>query len=135
MERAGHGVVEVAIAIVRRGEQWLVARRPVDVHLGGYWEFPGGKIHDGESPTDAALRELHEECHVEARVRRVLDERVFDYGDRVVRITPVLCEWVAGEPIAKASDAIKWVDAAELQQLSMPAVNGEIVRAALAAGA
>jgi mutator protein MutT len=123
---------EVALAVVARGARWLVARRRTNAHLPGVWEFPGGKCEPGETPERAALRELREECAVEATVERSLDPLDCDYGDRTVRLTPVLCRWVGGEGEALHSDECRWVTARELRELAMPAVNAGIVAAALA---
>jgi mutator protein MutT len=118
----------VAIALVHRQDQWLVAKRPPDAHLGGLWEFPGGKYELNEPPADAALRELREECGVLATVERMLTPLSHDYGDRIVRITPIVCRWEAGEPAAIASDECGWASAEELTSLDMPAINARIVR-------
>lgn len=121
---------DVAIAIVHRNGRWLVALRRPDAHLGGLWEFPGGKLHDGESATDAALRELREECAVEADVERVLPPVEHDYGDRRVRLTAVLCRWRSGEPQPLSGEVCRWVTRGELAELAMPALNAEIIAAA-----
>ena len=60
--------LQVAAAIIRRPGRVLIARRPADDHLGGFWEFPGGKIEDGESPEECLARELREEFELEATV-------------------------------------------------------------------
>lgn len=51
----------IAIAVVQRGEQFLIGQRPLGVALAGLWEFPGGKVLPGESPEAAAVRECQEE--------------------------------------------------------------------------
>lgn len=51
----------VVAAVIRRGDQLLICQRPTGKRYGLLWEFPGGKLRDGESPTDAAARELEEE--------------------------------------------------------------------------
>ena len=64
--------VRVAIGLVRRNlgseTEVLITRRRLDAVLGGLWEFPGGKIEDGESPQAAVVRELCEETGLEVRV-------------------------------------------------------------------
>ena len=121
-----------AIALVRRGRNWLVARRHEEAHLGGLWEFPGGKCEAGESPEAAAMRELREECGIEGVARRALDAIEHDYGDRVIHLTPVVCDWVAGEAQALGNAECRWVPLAELCELAMPAANGAIVSALIA---
>ncbi len=118
---------DIALAIVRRDATFLVSRRPAGVHLGGLWEFPGGKIEAGETPTAAALRELFEETTVQAAVERVLEPIEHRYDDRVVRLVPVLCTWLRGEARALASDACRWVTLDELDRLDMPVVNARLL--------
>lgn len=119
---------QIAIAVVRRGGKWLVARRFADAHLGGLWEFPGGKCEDGEPPTEAAIRELHEECGVLAEVERVLPAFEVEYPERLVTITPVICRWRDGEAEALESEECRWVTLAQMRKLEMPAANAAVVR-------
>ena len=123
---------QIALALVHRADQWLVAQRRDDAHLGGLWEFPGGKCEPDETPTQAALRELYEECAVRAEPQQVLDTVTCEYDDRIMHLTPVICRWLAGEPQPLGSQRCRWVNGAELQCLEMPAVNAGIIRAALA---
>lgn len=120
--------IEVAIAIVHYNQRWLVAKRHEHVHLGGQWEFPGGKIHADETPQAAAMRELHEECGVEAVIERTLLPLTCDYEDRRVRLHPIVCAWRAGEATPHHSQECRWLTLAELRALDMPAVNVEIIR-------
>lgn len=118
----------VALALVHRDSRWLVARRLPDAHLGGLWEFPGGKSEGNESPEATALRELMEECQVRAVAQRRLAPFVVEYPDRTVELNPVICEWHSGEAISIENEECRWVTLAELRKLEMPAVNAEIVR-------
>ncbi len=120
---------EVAIAIVRHDGAWLVARRNSAAHLGGLWEFPGGKLLAGETPADAARRELQEECDVTADVAHVLHTFGSEHSDRVVRITPVICRWRAGTPQPLGNDECRWVTTDELLRLPMPPINAAIIAA------
>lgn len=126
-------VFEVAVALVCRDGCWLVARRRPDVHLGGVWEFPGGKRKAGETPAQAALRELHEECAVEAIAERELPGVIREYKERIVHLLPVICRWRAGEGVPLGNQECRWVATAELASLEMPAGNAEIVRELCAA--
>ena len=121
-------VHRVAVAVVHREGRWLVARRRASVHLGGMWEFPGGKCDGAEHASETALRELREECGVVGVAERVLEMVVCAYEDRVVQITPVICRWLAGEAEPLGSEECRWVTLEELQLLAMPAKNAEIIR-------
>ncbi len=127
-------VIDVAVALVSDGGRWLVARRPAHVHLGGFWEFPGGKCEPGEDPPQTAVRELREECGVEAVAVRVLDRIAHEYPDRHVRLAPVLCQRISGLAQALASVECRWVTADELRMLAMPPANASILEALGIAG-
>ena len=122
-------VLDVALALVQRDGRLLVARRHEAAHLGGLWEFPGGKQEVGESPQDAALRELMEECAVQATPLAVLPTLTCDYGDRLVHLTPIVCRWQAGDGEALGNAECRWVTLAEIVQLEMPEINATILAA------
>jgi len=119
---------DVALALVHRDGRWLVARRHDQAHLGGLWEFPGGKVGPAESSPAAALRELREECGVEAEVERVLEPFVCEYADRIVRLVCVVCRWTGGEAQPLGSQECQWATLSALRKLQMPAINAEIIR-------
>lgn len=120
-------LVDVAIALVWRGEELLITRRPDNTHLGGLWEFPGGKLGAGEDPRLGAEREVREEvglvCRAE-RIRRVIEHA---YSDRHVRLFVVDCEWQSGTPeLLGVSDA-RWVRRAALSNFEFPAANATLL--------
>jgi len=78
-------MLAVVAGVIRRGRDYLVYRRPEGKLLAGKWEFPGGKLEEGESPEAALARELMEELGVRVRVGRVLDAiRKTDQGKDVL---------------------------------------------------
>lgn len=126
MNTLGSGVDSIADRAA--AARWLVARRFDDAHLGGSWEFPGGKREPGETAAEAAVRELYEECGVIARPLRELAPIRFDYGDRIVVLTPVICRWEIGEARPLGSQECRWVLLDELLRLEMPAANEHVIR-------
>lgn len=124
-------IYHVALALVHDGPRWLVARRLPHAHLGGLWEFPGGKCGPGETAVEAALRELREECGVEAEAQCELAGRSCEYEDRIVHLAPVVCRWTRGTPRPLGSAECRWVTTAELAALEMPAVNADLVHQAV----
>ncbi|TCK61848.1 (deoxy)nucleoside triphosphate pyrophosphohydrolase [Seleniivibrio woodruffii] len=60
--------INVVAAVLHRDGKYFIARRPLDKQLGGLWEFPGGKVEDGESHEDALVREMLEEFDAEIKV-------------------------------------------------------------------
>jgi mutator protein MutT len=119
---------EVALALLHRDARWLIARRHHSAHLGGLWEFPGGECEPGEHTTTAAIRELREECGVQAVAERALQPVFHEYPDRCVNLTPVICRWLSGEAQPLGSEDCRWVALGELRRLEMPPVNAEIIR-------
>ena len=119
--------VQVAIALVWDRERLLITRRPLGAHLGGYWEFPGGKLAPGETPEACAVREVREEVGltVSARSRRARIEH--SYRERSVVLYPVDCDFVGGElRLLEVSDA-RWVLRHELLTLTFPEANRGLI--------
>ena len=93
--RAGFPVVEVAAAVVERAGRFLVTRRDPAKHLGGLWEFPGGKREPGESLEACLARELDEELGVRVRVGARAGHRPWTYPDRRVLLHFFRCRLAA----------------------------------------
>ncbi len=89
--------VRVSAAVIQYQGKILITLRPEDKKLGGYWEFPGGKIEAGETPQVALKRELREELDIEIVVGPLLEtvDHCYDWGS--VQILAYLCSWQSGE--------------------------------------
>jgi mutator protein MutT len=119
--------VEVAIALVWKDGRLLVTRRPAGVHLGGLWEFPGGKMRPGESAERCAEREVNEETGVRCRAERVRATIRHTYPERSVVLHPVDCAWIAGEPRAREVEAVLWLLPRELAEYAFPRANSALL--------
>ena len=109
------------------GGRVLACRRPEGKHLGGLWEFPGGKVEPGESPEAALVRELCEELGIETEVTGALTPVVWDYVRGPIRLIPFFCRIVSGTPQPHEHDALEWVDAAGCDRLHWAAADGPIL--------
>ncbi|MBF0324617.1 MAG: NUDIX hydrolase [Alphaproteobacteria bacterium] len=117
-----HPLPAVLVALVRDNRLLLVQRAKEDIPR--KWGLPGGLIELGESPAQAAQRELFEETGVTARAGRLIDQFDVIEADDQGRIRlhylalVVACEWIEGDPVA-ASDAAAagWFDAAQIASL------------------
>ena len=116
-------VVDVAIGLVWKEGRVLIARRPAGVHLGGMWEFPGGKAAPGETPEACLLRELREELGIEAQIAGRREVIQFTYPERTVRLHPIDCLWLSGEPSPTGCEEPRWVSPSELANYQFPPAN------------
>lgn len=120
----------VVAAVVRRDGAYLVARRPRGKRHGGLWEFPGGKIRNGEDDRAALARELREELDVAVDD---VGEVLFvarDPGSRfVIRFRAVD---VDGEPRSLEHEEVRWVESSRLDQLDLAPADLRFVRSCLA---
>ena len=121
--------LEVAIALIEQDGKILVARRHPDVHVGGCWEFPGGKRHAGESFEACLVRELKEELNVEAEILGAWTRIDYEYPEHTVTMQGFRCRIVCGEPKALAASEIRWVPISALQPEEFPPANRDSVRA------
>lgn len=117
----------VTAAVIQRGDKVLIARRPQNGLLGGLWEFPGGKLEDGEALEACLKREILEELQMEIEVRQPFG--IYQHAFTHFRITlhAFLCA-ADGEPAATEASAVLWVYPHELGNYPMGKVDRQIAR-------
>jgi 8-oxo-dGTP diphosphatase len=122
-------VIEVAAGIIYRDGRYLIARRKPGVHLGGYWEFPGGKREEGESLEECLHRELFEELSI--RVDVPIPYRIIRhaYPERTVELHFFRCAIEQGEAAPIDCEEIRWVLPEELAQFEFPPADRVIIDA------
>jgi len=114
----------VAIAVVEDAGRVLIGRRPEGVSLGGFWEFPGGRVESGEIPEEAAVRECQEETGLQVDVVGVYGCRDYQYSHDLVRLHFFACRPVS---LVTPSEPFRWVRRGELSRYTFPAGNDEIL--------
>jgi 8-oxo-dGTP diphosphatase len=112
-------MLEVVCGIIKNSSgEFLACRRGLERHLGGLWEFPGGKVDTGETPEIALARELQEELGILVRVGKPLSALVeWTDGAVSIRLRGFFCEIIAGVPFAHEHEEIRWCKTAELSLL------------------
>ena len=120
-------MIVVVAAVIERDGSFLVTRRLEGTHLGGMWEFPGGKITTGETHAEALVREIREELDADIDVGALLFETQFDYAERRVSLHFYRCT-LRGEPKPLLGQQMKWVPRAELSTLDFPAADKDLIR-------
>lgn len=110
--------IEVAVGVMFNDQgQVLVGQRIVQDQYFEKWEFPGGKLEVGESPTQALARELKEELSIDVQSSQELMTLDHDYPDRQVRLYVRTVDAYSGQATSSEGQAIKWVALSALQEL------------------
>ena len=123
--------IRVTAAIIRRHGQILLARRQTGGHLAGYWEFPGGKIEDGETPEECLARELEEEFGVEAEVGDFITSSRYAYHEREIELLAYEAELAKERWILDSHDEVQWVTTANLLNYELAPADIPIAEALL----
>lgn len=118
----------VAVGIITRAEgDFLVTQRQSHQHLGGYWEFPGGKVEPEESILQALQRELYEEVGIKVEEAEPFMDWVHVYPNKTVHLHAWWVQTFLGEPVAKEGQPLRWVALNDLEELPFPEPNKMIL--------
>jgi 8-oxo-dGTP diphosphatase len=126
-------VIVVVAAVIERDDHFLLTRRQAGVHLAGMWEFPGGKIDEGEAHGDALRREIREELDCDVDVGDLAFSTSHDYGDRAIELYFYACRLI-GEPTPLLGQEMRWVARAELSTLGFPPADTDLIAVLTGAG-
>lgn len=122
-------VLDIAIGVLKRGQQVCISLRQKHQHLSGHWEFPGGKLESGESVEQALEREFLEELGVTTHQWRPLISVPWDYAEFSVRLHVYVTECFEGEPEGKEGQLVEWCDIRHLKDKHFPEANAGILKA------
>jgi mutator protein MutT len=120
-------VIEVAAGLVFRHGLLLITQRPVEAHLGGLWEFPGGKREPAETFEECLRRELHEELGIDVEVLELVESITHEYSEKTVLLKFFRCAWRRHEPRSLGCPAFAWVKREELAQYHFPAADARLL--------
>jgi len=121
--------VHVAVGVIIGADgRILVSRRAEGQHLGGLWEFPGGKVEPGETVNEALSRELLEELAIEPKTQLPLCRIVHNYPDKAVLLDVWKVPSFSGEPEAQEGQPLRWLDVKQLDPDEFPQANKAIIR-------
>ena len=124
-------IIKVAgVAIIDQDKNKVLAgKRNADRLVGGMWEFPGGKIEKGETPQEAAKRELKEEFHGEVQIGPQLGETVsYEYDFGIVKLTVFFAKLLTNNFDLVAHSEVEWLSADEVQKLNWVPADAPLVK-------
>lgn len=130
MLNIAHKVIHVAVGVIRNAKgEVLIAKRQAGQHLAGFWEFPGGKVEQGECVTTALARELREELGIEVSEAQPLITIPYDYPEKRVLLDVHEVTQYGGSPVSGEGQSIRWVSQSDLRDYTFPPANAPIVTA------
>ena len=124
-------VVAAVIYAAPSMSQILIAKRPNHLHQGGLWEFPGGKVDQGESPRQALVRELQEELDINVTTAEPMMQLSHDYTDKQVLLDIWKVTGFEGQARGVEGQECRWVSLTEIladnSEYQFPAANRAIL--------
>lgn len=108
----------VAAIIENENKEILCALRGPEMTLPNYWEFPGGKIEDGETKEEALKREIKEELGCTINVYEQIEDTTYEYAKVIVRLETFMAKVISGTPVITEHAEIKWITREELPVLN-----------------
>jgi len=119
--------IEVSAALIFQGGKLLITQRPDKAHLGGLWEFPGGKREPDETFEQCLVREIREELGVEITVGELFESVTHAYPEKTVHLKFFICRLLGGEPQPLGCKAAKWAGKSELEDYEFPAADARLL--------
>ncbi len=119
--------IEVSAALIFRNGKLLITQRLAEAHLGGLWEFPGGKREPEETFEQCLAREIREELGVEISVGELFESVTHAYPEKTVHLKFFICRLLGGEPQPLGCKAVKWADKNELAGFEFPAADAKLL--------
>ena len=120
-------IIEVAAGLIFRAGKLLITQRHSYAHLGGLWEFPGGKREPGETYEHCLRRELKEELAIEVEVGELYQEVLHAYPEKTVRLRFFICRLMQGDPQPLGCAAVRWVTREGLESYDFPAADAQLL--------
>ena len=120
--------IDVSAALIFHHGKLLIAQRHAQAHLGGLWEFPGGKREPHETFEQCLVREIREELGVEISVGELFETVTHAYPEKTVRLKFFTCKLLSGEPQPLDCAAVRWVSQSELADFEFPAADAQLLQ-------
>ena len=121
--------IVVSIALINNENEILLSKRPEKKHLSGFWEFPGGKVEEGETPEKALIREVKEELNIDISNKCIapLSFSEFDYKNFQLLLLLYICRRWDGVPMSMENNKLEWVKPNMLRDYKMPPADDALI--------
>ena len=119
--------VNVSAAVIVKDNKYFIAKRNKDKHLGGYFEFPGGKQDDNETLEQTVIREIKEELNVDITVDRKLGEEHYSDEKINVHLHYFFCTIIKGDIVLKEHEEAAWVSKEEFNKYKFAEGDKDII--------
>ena len=121
-------MTEVTCAIIIEKERVLVTQRSEEMRHPLKWEFPGGKVKEGESPEYCIKREIQEELGLRVVVKQLLPSVKHTYGTRTIKLIPFICSREEGKISLSEHKSFRWIPIEEVEKVDWLDADAEVVR-------
>ena len=119
--------INVVAAVIRDGDRVFATQRGYGKYK-DYWEFPGGKTEENESPEDALIREIREELDTEIEVGELIDTVEYDYPEFHLCMQCFLATVLEGKLLLKEHEAAKWLAPKDLQSVKWLPADEDFIK-------
>ena len=120
-------MIRVTAAVIKKNNKILIAQRKKEKHLGLKWEFPGGKIEEGESPEKCLKRELKEEFGIETIINNFIVRTRHKYPKVEIELLAYYVQYVSGEFKLIDHEKIAWVEKEKLVSYDFATADLDII--------
>ena len=121
-------MIEVTCALICDGGRILAVQRGMDSSHPMKWEFPGGKLHDNETEAEGIVREIKEELLADIEVKTQLEPVEFDYGNKLIRLIPLVCQLAKGSVSLTEHVDLCWILPDEWLQLDWSEADSVLIQ-------
>ncbi|MFD2593853.1 (deoxy)nucleoside triphosphate pyrophosphohydrolase [Sphingobacterium griseoflavum] len=125
-------ITKVVCGIIFKGEHVLICRRKQEKSLGGYWEFPGGKVEEGESYEETLVRELDEELGLKVSIQQPFVTHIHEYAKGTIELISFICSTAQTAFELVDHDQIEWIDVSQLLDWKLAPADVPIAEALMA---
>ncbi|HBI86273.1 (deoxy)nucleoside triphosphate pyrophosphohydrolase [Sphingobacterium multivorum] len=122
-------ITKVVCGIILKDHLVMICRRKSEKSLGGYWEFPGGKVEGMESYEESLLRELIEELNLKVEIKQHFFDTVHHYDKNTIELISFICETKSMATESTDHDQLEWVKVSDLLNWKLAPADIPIARA------